>query len=326
MIDGHVALPCEPPEWLPEGIVPAVHLTENSASARLRWEQRVLLRLANNLGVELVHTTTSSPPLFSSRESFVSPAGYGDPRRMQGFISRLREAVSQGGMARASGLLWPEDIPMPEGEAPITLLPPIVYGDSLTVAGTISDHDFNLHLPENYLLYHGPTHQEVLMRVMGAWSWAAKVIGEYTPLLLLVRESVSENVRGLAGEYGLGESVLTLSPTSPQEVLPIYEKCTALFHPAPVSPWGGAVRRAMIYGNPIVGMESLAVDAMVSAGAFLVDGKDTRAMGAALITIVVNDEVAEKLSQVARERAMNWGGATYGDKLLDVYLAALSSP
>lgn len=324
-IDGHVALPGKPPEWLPDVILPAVHLIEDSASARLRWEQRVLPRLAKKLNVELIHTTTSSLPLFASRKTIVCPTGYGDPRRKQGFVSRLREAVSQGGMARASGLLWPEDLPGSGYPISVNRLPPIIYRGDNSSEDT-SNPSINLDLPESYILYHGPIHQGALMRVMGAWSWAAGVIGEYHPLLFLVEKSAGDNVQGLAREYGLEENVLTLSPSSPRAVFPIYEGCAALFHPAPISPWGGAVRRAMVYGKPIVAMKSPMADAMVGAGAFLVDAENTRAMGAALITVVVNDEVAEKLSQAGRERAMNWVGATFGDKLSDIYLAALSSP
>jgi hypothetical protein len=323
-VDGYVALPAEPPDWIPKRMAPVLQPTGDSPGNRLRWEQRILPRLAKELPVDLIHITTPNPPLFSSGKAIVSPAGYGDFQRKRGFTRRLREAISQGGMTRANSLIWPVDLPTPEVTIPVSRLPAIVYGEGITKDGASSEIHYDMELPETFILCHGPAHPGVLLRAMSAWSWAAAAIGEYNPLLLLVQENQADGVNELARAHGLGRSVRVLSPSSPRSLVPLYARCAALFHPASVSPWGGPIRRAMFFAKPVVAMESPIADAMVGAGAFLVNRDDLRAVGAALITVVVDEVVAENLSQAGRERAMAWNQAAYGGELLGVYQDVLS--
>lgn len=319
-----VAMPDEPPEWLPEKIIPAVVPAKDSPGGRLRWEQRNLNQLGGQMHAELIHTTSPNPPLFGYRKTIVSPAGYVDGERKGGFSWRLRDALSQGGMARASSLVWPEDLPSPQGKIPIIRAPAIVYNGLVSKKNT-NEIAAQFELPESYILYHGPCHRETLLRAISAWSWAADAIGEYHPLLFIVPEDEEEPVLELVGEYGLEGSVRTICPSSPLVVPAIFAQCTALFHPAPISPWGGAVRRAMVNGVPVVAMETPMADAMLGEGAFLIGGDDTRAMGAALITVLVEEEVAKSISQAALERARIWDRGAFEGILMDVYRAALSS-
>jgi glycosyltransferase involved in cell wall biosynthesis len=46
---------------------------------------------------------------------------------------------------------------------------------------------------------------------------------------------------------------------------------------------------------------------------------DTRALGAALVTVLVESEIAERLSQAGRERAASWSLRAFSQELLDAY-------
>ncbi len=91
--------------------------------------------------------------------------------------------------------------------------------------------------------------------------------------------------------------MLILPPLIPPEIPALYRRASALFHPAPVTPWGGPVRHALASGAPVVALETGLSSAMVGPAAYLVPGEDDRAMGAALITVIVEDEVREQLSR-----------------------------
>jgi glycosyltransferase involved in cell wall biosynthesis len=82
----------------------------------------------------------------------------------------------------------------------------------------------------------------------------------------------------------------------------IYRGSSALFHPLEDPPWGGPVRLALAYGKPVVSFESEVIGALVGPAAYLVKAGDTRAMGAALVTILVEEEVSQRLAQAARQR------------------------
>jgi glycosyltransferase involved in cell wall biosynthesis len=66
------------------------------------------------------------------------------------------------------------------------------------------------------------------------------------------------------------------------------------------------------------------MSALVGPAAYLVKAGDTRAMGAALITILVEEEVSERLAQAARQRAGAWSLSAFADGLAEAYQEILS--
>ncbi len=71
--------------------------------------------------------------------------------------------------------------------------------------------------------------------------------------------------------------------------------------------------------------ESDWADALVGPGAYLTPGEDSRAMGAALLTVLVNPEMAGRFSEAASQRAAAWDTDKYGSALLAAYREILSS-
>ena len=83
-------------------------------------------------------------------------------------------------------------------------------------------------------------------------------------------------------------------------------------------------RAALACAKPVVAYESAWADAMVGPAAYLVPPgggaqAGSRALGAALITVVVEESVAEELSQAARLRSAQWGQAEFGERLAEAY-------
>jgi glycosyltransferase involved in cell wall biosynthesis len=344
-IEPIVALPDLPPAWFPERASAHVRSTANNPRARLAWEQQVLPGLAAQLSPRLLHLTSSNPPLFGPPRSIVSPAGFGAGQRLSqapeppaGFVSRVREALSQGGMSRARGLLWPMDLPEINTSTPILRLPPDVPGVFYDGSGTekkpgSSSNETKNHFPEScsgdlpsrYVLYHGPGSQRALRGLLNAWSWAAGSIGEEYPLLVLGQdEAVRNRLAGLVLEHELGETVRSIPEVSPEVLPDLYQNCCVLFHPAPVSPWGSSIRFAMASGKPIVANEDPWTVAMVGAAGYLVKPGDGRAAGAALISILVEDSLAQSLSSAAYQRALAWLDSSFNERLLQAYESVLS--
>ena len=127
-----VGLPGEAFHPLPPGVETLRQAEPDTDWGRLGWEQRTLPALAGRTGADLVHLVGSSPALFGSRRTLVSPAsfaGAGLPagRRRPGFAARLGESLSLGSLGRVNAWLWPADLPFDLAGRRVHRLPPAVH-------------------------------------------------------------------------------------------------------------------------------------------------------------------------------------------------------
>lgn len=335
-----VALPGPAPDWLPD-YTTVVEPTTDTAQGRLGWEQRRLPRISREQNASLIHYQTLTSPLFGRRVAVVSPSGLENSglRGERSFAGRLLASIRQGGLTRARAVFWPEVLPVPElvekGRAEQLLHLPQVVHPAFTAASVPVMSGANgskekeqslpaLDLPETFVLYHGPGEAALLDRLLKAWSWAAGAIGEYYPLLVLGLDEMEKRLlASLAAEYGVEDNLRLLPEVTPHLIPTIYRSCSAVFHPAPVPAWGGAVQHALACGKPVVGSEGKIMNAIVGQAAFLAPAGDARALGAALLTVIVEEQVAEQLSTAAWERVSHWGSERFGDRLLEAYRGLL---
>ncbi len=313
-----IALPAAPPDWLPAKAEPRVQPTGASAWDRLGWEQRSLPRLARQAGAQLLHLFGLQAPLLSSAPCAASPAEWPGDLQDSLLAARARSALGRGGLARGGALFWPADLPDPHPGSRLVRLPPLVHPDFARSAPIPQSP--RPDLPETYVLYHGPLQPTDLRRLLNAWSWAAEAVGSLYPLVVLGAQALSAaRLQSLLGEFGLGDSVVILPELPPDSVAAVYHGCRSLFHPAPVLPWGGAVRHALSCGKPVVALDSPHADAQIGRAGITVPAGDSRRLGAALITTIVEDEVVDELSQAAQQQVTGWASEGIGQSLLAAY-------
>ena len=277
-----VAWPASPPppwEAAPAEIFPQ----PPTPRGRLRWEQRTLPRLAARRDADLLygaggmplwrHTSTLQVPLPETA------AAWG------GGWARLRRALGAGGAARGA-LLSPETLPpppLPDAAAPLPLLP--------------------RPLPEAFVLYHGPLSPAALEKVLEIWlRWAAGSIGGSTPLVIL---GASDDLTGAAPPE-VAATVVPYPPVPTAALPAVYAHAVALFHPLVATAWGSPLRLALAWGVPVVACEEPTTAALVGAAAYLAPCDALRDLAAALVTVVVEETVAEALRESGRARAMTW--------------------
>jgi len=320
-----VALPSEPPGWFPNDTQAHILPSEGGGVNRLSWEQRSLPKIFKQVKADILHTASSSPPLFGLPIVVVSPAGYVHSGPYGGWAGRLREALSAGGMARARGLVWPADLPAPETDLRVFTLPPILPAVFQMGISSSALPDSGLDLPETFVVYHGPQSEQDLRHLLKAWTWTAGPIGEYYPLLLVgLGKSGRRLFVRLCEEYGVSETVRALEQASPEQLARVYRECSALFHPAHIPPWGSSVRRALACGKPVVALEEPRTEALVGPAGYLVPEGQARIQGAALITLIIEPVISEQLSQAALERAATWDTSGFPQALLAAYQQALT--
>ncbi len=336
-----VAVPEAPPEWFPQFPI-QIQETAN----QFTWEQNSLPRLARRLDADLLHLFSASAPLFGGSRAVVSPCSF-DPIGLHGplttdegkesILNRARQSIQLGGLARARTLFLPNDLDTEELQTNYQCLPPLVHS-SFTPPPQLEDHKRHngsggvwnelrqVDLPDTYLLYHGPASTPAVIRLLNAWRWASNAIGNYHPLLLLGFNAAEQALfNELAKPYGFGETVRVLPELSFPAIAMLYQGCTALFHPATEPLWGGPIRHALACGKPVVASHYLQTNRLVGPAAYLAPENDHRALGAALITVIVEEEVSEKLAQAARQRASTWNGIAYSQALLAAYQKVTTS-
>jgi glycosyltransferase involved in cell wall biosynthesis len=175
-------------------------------------------------------------------------------------------------------------------------------------------------LPESYLLYHGPSHPGTLLSLLESWTWAAASIGELYPLVMLgLTEEAKGFVEGRLPDFHLEDYVHILPRVHPAHIAAIYQSAAGLAHPAPPSLWGGPMRLALACGLPLAAQLHPATEAMVGDAAYLVEAGDLRGFGAAMITIVVHDQVRGDLQQAAKKISARWEASAYQSELLKLY-------
>jgi hypothetical protein len=311
----------------------------DTQAGRLRWEQRSLPDLARKLQAHL-HLSSSAPPLFGSAPVLVSPAvflrgGAGsespaglfaqDADHNQGMAGRLRLATVQGGFSRTHRLFWPDDLPALRGAAGQASLPPAVH----PAFAHQEQPDESLDMAEEmYILYHGPTGAQAVQRLVEAWRWVSGALNETVSLVIagLEKAGKAQLEASLAGSP-VAKTVRILPPLSLAGLAALYRGSRALFHPAAPAVWGDPVRHALACGKAVVGLESAWMEALVGPAAYLAApgnaqaGNPDRALGAALISVALEDSLAGQLAQAARQRSAGWRFAAFAQALGENYRA-----
>jgi glycosyltransferase involved in cell wall biosynthesis len=183
-----------------------------------------------------------------------------------------------------------------------------------------------LDLPETFILYHGPFKKTDLEQLVNSWKWAADAIGDNYPLLLLGLDvSATQDLSHLATAINLGLNLRVLPDLSPDILPTLYQRCSAVFHPARISPWCDPARLSIACGKPLVASETALTGAIVGPAAYLAPPGDARSLGAALVTVIVEEQVAKNLSAAASQRSANWNSAEFGDQLEKIYSKAFES-
>ncbi len=313
-VEPHIALPDAPPAWLPSVLVPH----RLPAGSRMVQEQRQLPALARRLGAAL-HLTAPTAPLFGSLQTIVSPAG-GGTAPAGGAGERLRRALGRGGTARAQ-IAWPADVPLPAQAPAAAVLPPAVHpAFAPHRAVRAPSIDGFPGLPESYFLVHTEPSFAAIRTALEAWTWAAGPIGDVYPLVFLGLPGPLEAEAGkLSSKYHLRETIRFHPPVEPPDLPLIYRAASAVLLPGPIGPWSSPLRYGMASGIPVVGIETPVSSAVAGPAAYLVPPNDPRSFGAALIAVIVKDDLRRQLVRAAEARTAGWSGEHLGRELARLY-------
>ncbi len=320
-IDAWLALPREIQNPLQANIHPLIETpVARFGGRRMVWEQATLPGLIRKSQADLLHTTTTHAPLVSPVPCLVSPAeGLTGPTSTGRLADRLRDAFGRGGMRNAL-LLWPEDLPRPDFPGPWMSLPMQVHRAFCT------EQDSQPGLPDSYVLVPSPLPDSAIPLLVAAWRWAATGLNEAVALM-----TCGLSPRGLQDLHercqaaGIANPVEVADAQGVEARAALFQQSTAVLLVGPVLPWGDAFSQALASGCPLAAEETGWSDARVGPAGYLVPPGDPRALGAALLTLLVEEPVAESLRQAAHQRAAAWRRDAFTAGLAEVYEKAASA-
>jgi hypothetical protein len=257
---------------------------------------------ARRLAAQLILCLHASAPL-ASPAPVISLYGDGDSlpgSDLRG--GRLAQALALGGLRGAVSVLRMQDVPVEDHRLSWIALPPIVPG--VFQAGSPADDRRlaeTLDLPEAYVLVAGESETRLPFLFAG-WTWVEGSMGESFNLLIASAPGSPPGVAiETANRLGGGQAVRTLDV--PDEAWPaVFRGASALLH------GGGrrnaaALRWALASGLPVAAPSTPITDSVLGPAGFLVADGDSRSLGAACLTMLVEDEVAGSLRERGLERA-----------------------
>ena len=168
--------------------------------------------------------------------------------------------------------------------------------------------------PETYVLYLGgyELHKNV-MTLLHAYTFVAQALGKDYPLLLAGRkpEAVSDNYPdydGMIARAGLSDHVRWLGYVDEADKPLLYRRASVFAFPSRREGFGLPPLEAMACGTPVVVADGGSLPEVVGSAGFVIAPDDARGMAGAIISILVDDDLAADLRRQGPEQAakFNW--------------------
>ena len=165
---------------------------------------------------------------------------------------------------------------------------------------------------------------EQLPLLLAAWTWVEGSIGDTAPLALLgLDPSAEQAARAQARELRIETSLQILPPPALSELPDLYRGAAAYLSVGPGAN-GQPLRWALSCGVPVAGLISPETDSIVGEAAYLVQPGEARRLGAACLTLLVEEQVATALRQKGLVRATAYRGRGPMEAWIEVFRRAAS--
>ena len=277
-------------------------------------------REARRQRADLVLCLHASAPL-SSPAPAVSIYGDGDSLPGSGRRGgRVARALALGGLRGAQAVLRPKDIPVDDYRLRWFEVPPIVPS-AFSPGPTADDRHVadRLGLAQSYVLAAGET-EATLPTLLAGWTWVESAIGDSFSLLIANLGDVPARFAiEMADQLGVGDSVRGVH-LGDQDWASVLRGASALLHGGGRRN-AGLLRWALASGLPVSALSTPITDGVLGPAGFLVPERDSRGLGAACLTLLVEEQVANSL----KERGLDRAAGYRSEKARAAWLAALTA-
>lgn len=298
---------CDPPA-LPDRMASLEIDCGTSAWDRFRFEQWLLPRAARRLEADLLLFPYPAAPLTSTVPIVVLFTGASSPGRRE-LVERLQWAFGRAGMSGARRILAFNDAPVPtlleqhEGRVDLNAW----VGTAFRVLPQERDRRIrsSYDLADEYVLCHGMSVGEA-PALAAAWTWVDGSVGDTVPLVVCGLDGEgARTLNAAARAMEVGHSMRALQCVPYCDLPAIYRGARVLLQPSRAGNLQ-VFRWALACGVPVVVPHEPSAAAVLGDAAYLVQPGDARALGAAVLTLVVEPQLHESLKQRGLLRAAGY--------------------
>jgi hypothetical protein len=292
-----VLIPKEAARFVPSGLRVETYSSGDSTRTSLAFELRDSARLAARLGGEALFCLQESVPWRSPIP--VVAESMGRPLRELDGPQRLTSAVRRAGLGGAAAVFVCDDLSAPARLPTARRVPPVVSpafhpDPSRAITPDLGEGDYVLAWACG---------RRGLARLMAAWTWVDGSVGDTVSLALICANTrIMQEAVASASSLGLKASVRLVGQENLAD-LPNLFRQARVYLAVEGGPIPQALRWALASGVPIVAELSSEAGDISGDAAYLVPPAEPRALGAAALTVLVEEEVAERLRTRGLERA-----------------------
>jgi hypothetical protein len=270
---------------------------------RLHHEQILLPRIAQNLGADLLLMPFEAGPL-GTRVPLVLFEAIDGGISGSGIVGHLLQATRKAGAEGAIRRVMYSDMiePVPAAKN-ISVIDPWVHTNFRALSKR-EDRQIAEHygLPGHYVLAHGVSPADIRL-LLASWTWVDGSVGDTVALAAIVADGLEKEVWEVELQrLELGHSVRLVAGVRFNDLPSLYRRAEALLQ-------GGLglehqiMRWAMSCGIPVIGFEAPTASRVLGPAGYLVAPGDTRALGAACLTVIVESDIRGRLRREGLSRA-----------------------
>jgi hypothetical protein len=290
-----------------------------SAWDTLWFEQWRLPKMLKQNGADLLLVPYDYAPLGSLLPTVVLPV-LAQIGLQRGLAERLLRATRMAGAQGAFRRLSFSDLDLfSKGGANLRSIDPWVHS-TFSALSSADDREIAARyaLPFSYVLAHGISLVDI-KPILASWTWVDGSVGDTIPLAVIVSEGLERRTwEKEVDRMGLTHSVRLLNGVKFSELPALYRLAEALLQ-AGVAVEHQILRWAMACGLPVTGFEVPTSASVLGSAGYLVAPGDSRALGAACLTLVVEPEVRDRLRKASLLRARHFHvNRTPADSIQDI--------
>ena len=301
------------------------------------FEQRGFPSAAKKVGADIAHVPYWGAPLSSSARLIVSVLDViplAIPQYNQGFFTQLYTSLVATSAKGAGHILTLSE----KSREDITQFLEIP-AEKITATYLATSDDFSplpdpeldeavrekYDLPDEFVLYFGGFDlRKNVNTLLLSWTYVGQPMGENIPLVLAGKEPdwgspLFPDLKEYSEELNIDRYLYWLGEVDEEDKPSIYRLAKVFVFPSLYEGFGLPPLEAMASGTPVVAGNASSVPEVVGEAAYLVDPKNAKDMGGAILALLVQDDLHNMMSNAGRGQATNFSWRKTAQETYDIY-------
>lgn len=308
-----------------------------SKIGKVWFEQRSYPAAVKKVGADIAHIPYWGPPLSSPARLVASvldviPLLFAEYRG--GFFNQLYTSLVAAGAKGVGHIITlseasKKDI-IKHLQIPAEKITPTYLAVDEKFTPVKSEYDEEVRqkygLPDEFALYMGSYDvRKNVNTLLLAWTYAGPSLGEIVPLVLAGKQPphwgtpLFPDLKAYAQELNVDKYLVWIGEVAEEDKPSLYRLAKVMIFPSLYEGFGLPPLEAMACGTPVVAANASSIPEVVGDAAYLVEPKNARAMGGAILAALIQDDLNRHLSNAGRGRATHFSWRKTAQETFAVY-------